>query len=639
MRRLRYALLALVTLGFAVGIGSSLVYNQRTTQQASARIQISAWSLAQLEFEHLRFLNTLQLFNAGAASQEKLKLAYDLLWSRLEVFLSGEENRLIRQRFNAEAMVKQLFEQLRSDETLLFQPRLQPGPEIDQAIVRYGTYQTPIRQLMVNNFTGPEAARIVDDLRSSQSLSQFLLLGMLLCGGGLSLLLYREARKNRFLARFDALTQLPNRNSFQAQQKNSATSDCRALAVIELSNFRALNENISHEAGDRLLSRIGETLERLKPKGSFVARMAGDEFVMTFPEGFPEELVSGTLQRLGQTLTFDYQHEKYLFQVATRIGLSYNPANRLSLQKLYYFATLALRELRVKQDKGLEVFSEEISNRYLRNQNLLGDLKRALGQTSASGLSLHYQPIVDLTGTGTGVEVLLRWLHPELGYIPPLEVVELAENNQLGPALGQWILRQLKQDLLTLPHNLRSSLYFSINICASQFNRSLPEELAQWLGLAPIQANQLIVEMTESISIANFHDGSRILGELNELGIQVALDDFGTGYSSLSYLRELRVQRIKIDKSFIQGIGQQPQLQNVVRSIIELCHIFSFQVTCEGIEDEQEAQQVLALGSDQAQGYWYGRPMPLPSLISWCGQHLALSSAESVTQQEQELAP
>jgi EAL domain-containing protein (putative c-di-GMP-specific phosphodiesterase class I) len=216
--------------------------------------------------------------------------------------------------------------------------------------------------------------------------------------------------------------------------------------------------------------------------------------------------------------------------------------------------------------------------------------------------------------------------------------VELAENKQLGPALGQWILSQLQQDLLKLPQDVRSSLYFSINISASQFNLGLPEELAQWLDHAPIQASQLIVEMTESISIANFQDGSRILSELNELGIQVALDDFGTGYSSLSYLRELRVQRIKIDKSFIQGIGQQPQLQNVVRSIIELCHIFSFKVTCEGIEDEQEAQQVLALGSDHAQGYWYGRPMPLPSLLNWYGQYLASSSAEPPSAQDRELA-
>lgn len=633
MHRLRYAFLALITLGFAVGIGTSLVYGQRTTQQASARIQISAWSLAQLEFEHQRFFNTLQLFKAGAVSQQKLQLDYDLLWSRLEVFLSGEENRLIRQRFGAEALVRRLFAQLRSDETLVFSPGLQPGPAIDRAIARYDGYLKPIHQLIINNFTGPEAARVVDDLRSSQSLTQFLLIGMLFCGGGLSLLLYLEARKNRFLARFDALTQLPNRNSFQARQKSSTTADYRALAVIELSNFRALNENISHEAGDRLLSHIGATLERLKPEGSFIARVAGDEFVMTFADGFPAELVVGTLQGISHALTFDYQHDKHLFQVATRIGLSYNPERSLSLQKLYCFATLALHELRLKQDKGLEVFSEKLSDRHLRQQNLLGDLKRALEQASGSGLSLNYQPIVELGGAALGVEVLLRWQHPELGPVPPLEVVELAENNQLGQALGQWILRQLKQDLLTLPHSLRDALYFSINISATQFNRNLPDELGRWLANAPIRADQLIVEMTESISIANFQDGSQILGRLNDLGIQVALDDFGTGYSSLSYLRELRVQRIKIDKSFIQGIGQNPQLQSVVRSIVELCHTLNFQVTCEGIEDPQDAQQVVALGSDHAQGYWYARPMALPALIAWHDDFPGLPVMASALQQ------
>ena len=625
MFRLRYAFLALVTLVFAIGIGTSLVYNQRNSHITSARIQTSAWSLAQLEFEHLRFLHSLQLFGAGAASREKLQLDYDLLWNRLEVFLSGEENRAIRQRFDAQALVEQLFEQLRGDEALIFRPGLQPGAEIDQAVARYEAYLTPIRQLIINNFTGPQAAQIIEDLLDNQRLTQLLLLGMLFCGGGLGLLLYQEARKNRFMARFDTLTQLPNRNSFQALQ-NSSTSDCRALAVIELSNFRALNENISHEAGDLLLSRIGETLQRLRPKGSFIARVAGDEFVMTFPEHFPEELVIGTLNSLRQALIFDYQCDKHLFQVATRIGLSYNPDSSLSLHKLYYFATLALRELRSKKTKGLEVFNEEISERHLRSQHLLDDLKRALSQSSASGLSLHYQPIIDLNGSKLGVEVLLRWLHPDLGYVSPLETVELAENNQLGQVLGQWLLRQLKQDLLTLPHGLRSSLHFSINISASQFGLNLPEELAHWLAAAPIQASQLLVELTESISIANFQDGSRILRELNQLGVQVALDDFGTGYSSLSYLRELRVQRIKIDKSFIQGIGHNPQLQSVVRSIVELCHTLGFQVTCEGIEDEQDARQVLALGSDHAQGYWYGRHMPLPALIAWHGQYLARSA-------------
>ncbi|MEX6502202.1 putative bifunctional diguanylate cyclase/phosphodiesterase [Pseudomonas zhanjiangensis] len=617
MHRLRYAFLALVTLGFAVGIGTSLIYNQRNTHIASTRIQISAWSLAQLEFEHQRFVNSLRLYRAGGATREELRLDFELLWSRLEVFLTGEENRPIRQRFNAQALVTELFEQLRGDERLLLGPGLQPGPTIDPLIARYQRYQQPIHQLIINNFTGPQAARIADDLRDNLRLNQILLLGLLFCGGGLSLLLYQEARKNRLMARVDALTNLPNRNSFQARQNSSSPADYRALAVIELSNFRALNEHISHEAGDRLLSRVGETLERLKPKDSFVARMAGDEFVMTFPQAFPEELVLGTLNSLSYALTFDFQNDKHPFQVATRIGLSHNPDSSLDLQQLYYCATLALRELGLKKNKGIEVFSEAISSRYLRSQNLLGDLKRALATPSGSGLCLHYQPIVDLSGARPGVEVLLRWQHPGLGYVPPLEVVELAENNQLGPALGQWVLCQLKQDLLTLPHSLRSSLYFSINISASQFSLSLAEELGQWLADAPILASQLLVEMTESISIANFQDGSKILRQLNDQGIEVALDDFGTGYSSLSYLRELRVQRIKIDKAFIQGIGHNRQLQSVVRSIIELCHTFSFKVTCEGIEDEQDARQVLALGSDHAQGYWYGRPMPLQALVAW----------------------
>lgn len=623
MRRLRCLFLLLITLGFAVGIATSLVYNQRNSQITSARIQLSAWSLAQLEFEYLRFVNTLKLFQAGGASQEKLQLDYDLLWSRLETFLSGQENSAIRQRFNAGKMVAQLFSQLRSDEALLFSPDLRPGAPIEQAIERYNRYLTPIRQVIINNFTGPEEARIIDEIHHNQRLSHLLLLGLLFCGGGLILMFYLEARKNRFMGRNAPLTNLPNRNSFQALQNHSRTANCCALAVIELSNFRAVNECISHEAGDRLLQRIGETLNQLKPQGSFIARMAGDEFVMTFPQGFPEELVISVLNSLAYALSFDFQSDKNLFQVGTRIGLSFNPDSGFSLQKLYYFATLAARELRVGKHKGLEVFNEDISNRYLRSQTLLDDLKQAMAQTESSGLSLHYQPIVGLADTSIGVEALLRWRHPTLGYISPLEVVELAENNQLGQKLGEWILQRLKQDLLRLPQGLREALYFSVNLSPAQFTASLPEQIEQWLGEAPIRANQLVLEMTESIAVTNFSDGRTILRKLNEQGIAVALDDFGTGYSSLSYLRELRVQRIKIDKSFIQGISHDQQLQRVVRSIVELCHTFRFTVTGEGIEDENDAQQLIDLGCDHAQGYWYGKPMPVPALITWHADFLA----------------
>jgi diguanylate cyclase (GGDEF)-like protein len=617
MRRIRYLFLLLITLGFAVGIATSLVYNQRNSQMTSARIQLSAWSLAQLEFEYLRFVNTLQLFQAGGTSQEKLQLHYDLLWSRLETFLSGEENSAIRERFDAGEMVAKLFSQLRSDEALIFSPTLQAGAPIVQALERYNLYLTPIRQVIISNFTGPEAARIIDEIHHNQRFSHLLLLGLLFCGGGLILMFYLESRQNRFLARNDPLTCLPNRNSFQTLQNDTEAANCCALAVIELSNFRSVNECISHEAGDRLLQRIGETLNRLKPQGSFIARVAGDEFIMTFPPSFPEELVISTLNSLTYTLSFDFQSDKHLFQVGTRIGLSFNPDHSFSLQKLYYFATLAARELRAGKHKGLEVFSEEISNRYLRSQNLLDDLKRAMAQTASSGLSLHYQPIVGLIKTTIGVEALLRWKHPTLGYISPLEVVELAENNQLGQKLGEWILQRLRQDLLRLPQGLRETLYFSVNLSPAQFTTSLPGQIEQWLAEAPIRANQLVLEMTESISVANFNEGSSILHKLNEQGIAVALDDFGTGYSSLSYLRELRVQRIKIDKSFIQGISRDRQLQRVVRSIVELCHTFRFTVTCEGIEDESDAQKVIDLGCDHAQGYWYGKPMPVPALITW----------------------
>ena len=616
MRRLRYLFLLLITIGFAAAIGASLLNNQRSSEWTASRIQLSAWSLAQLEQEFIRFHTSLRLFQAGASDRAQLQLDFELLWNRLEVFLTGAENRLIRQRFAAGEIAQGLLDQLKRDEALLLAENLQRGPLIDTLLTQYESYRQPIRKLILQNFTGPEAAKIIAELNQQRFITQGLLLGLLFCGGSLMLLLFFENRRNNFLARNDLLTQLPNRHSLLALQTAKQATRYRAVAVIEMCNFRSVNEHISHEAGDQLLSRIGTLLNQLKPQGSYIARVGGDEFIMTFAESFPEALVTGTLKAMVHALSFDFQSDKHLFQVNPRIGVTFNTSKSLSIEKLYYCATLAARELRLTHSSGLKVFDEEISSRYLRSQHLLSDLKQALAGNGA-GLCLHYQPIIGLRQATLGVEVLLRWMHPSRGAISPLEVVELAENNQLGLQLGDWIMQRLKQDLLTMPSSLRANLYFSVNISPSQFTAKLPKNLANWLANAPIQAGQLLIEMTESISVANFADCRGILEGINKLGVEIALDDFGTGYSSLSYLSSLSVQRVKIDKSFIQGISRNRQQRRVVSSIIELCHTYNFSVICEGIEDSSDERQVRLLGSDYAQGYFYGKPMPVMALMDW----------------------
>ena len=631
MRRLRYLFLLLVTIGFAAAIGASLLNNQRSSEWTASRIQLSAWSLAQLEQEFIRFHTSLRLFQAGANDRAQLQLDFELLWSRLEVFLTGDENRLIRQRFAAGEIAQGLLDQLKRDEALLLAENLRRGPLIDKLVTQYDSFRQPIRKLILQNFTGPEAAKIIAELNQQRFITQGLLLGLLFCGGSLMFLLFFENRRNNFLARNDLLTQLPNRHSLLALQSAKQATRYRAVAVIEMCNFRSVNEHISHEAGDQLLSRIGTLLNQLKPQGSYIARVGGDEFIMTFAESFPEALVTGTLKAMVHALSFDFQSGKHLFQVNSRIGVTFNTSKSLSIEKLYYCATLAVRELRLTHSSGLKVFDEEISSRYLRSQHLLSDLKQALAG-NGSGLCLHYQPIIGLRQATLGVEVLLRWMHPSRGAISPLEVVELAENNQLGLQLGDWIMRRLKQDLLTMPSSLRANLYFSVNISPSQFTAKLPKNLANWLANAPIQAGQLLIEMTESISVANFADCRGILEGINKLGVEIALDDFGTGYSSLSYLSSLSVQRVKIDKSFIQGISRNRQQRRVVSSIIELCHTYNFSVICEGIEDGSDERQVRLLGSDYAQGYFYGKPMPVMALMDWYSAQTQPAGDDAQTQ-------
>ena len=627
MRRLRYLLLSLITAGFAIGIGASLVNNERGSELAATRIQLSAWSLAQLEHEFLRFHTSIRLFQVGDQTAAHLQLDYDLLWNRLETFLYGSENQAIRQRFDAENIARDLLTQLQRDEALLFSPELRPGPQIAELVETYSQYQHPIRQLIINNFTGLEAARIVDELNKHFGLTQLLLLGLLFCGGGLSLMLFLESKRNNFLAHNDVLTGMPNRQSILALQRKKGTMQFSAIAVIEMNNFRAVNEHLSHDAGDQLLRRIGDILNALKPRGSFIARVGGDEFIMSFAKNFPSELVINTLQALDKALQFDLQHNKQIFQIRSRIGVVLNAEKLPGIEHPYYCATLATRELRLSHRQGIRVYDDEINSRYLRSRLLLSDLRQALAG-SFPGLSLEYQPIIGLKQPTLGVEALLRWRHPGLGMIAPQEVVDLAENNQLGSLLERWLFQQLKLDLLKIPGKMREKMYFSLNIAPSQFSTKLPSNLSSWLIDTPLRPEQLILEMTESIAVINFSESQCILQAINALGIDIALDDFGTGYSSLSYLSGLQVQRIKIDKSFVCGISDNLQLQRVVRSIVELCHGFNFSVICEGIENSRDDQQIRALGADYAQGYFYGKPMPPEALIIWSETCQALPIAQ-----------
>ncbi len=262
---------------------------------------------------------------------------------------------------------------------------------------------------------------------------------------------------------------------------------------------------------------------------------------------------------------------------------------------------------------------------YQRRQRLAADLNLQLRRDDEepSQLYLCYQPILPSgAAEQLGCEVLLRWQHPQLGYISPLEIVEVAESHGLGSALGDWIFGCLNRDLACLPATLLARLEVAVNLSASQFHADLPDRIEQYLRNGPLPAPQLVLELTETIALKDFQLSQRIVQALTDKQIRVALDDFGTGWSSLSYLRELRVDKLKIDKSFIQGIDHDHRQQVFVRSITELAHNLGVKVVAEGVETRDEQTAVGRMGVNEVQGYYHARPLRLAAFAEFAGQYL-----------------
>ncbi|MDX5298959.1 MAG: EAL domain-containing protein, partial [Gammaproteobacteria bacterium] len=536
-RHLRHAVLLIVTLGFVAGVYLAIVNHQRTSELVSSRIQVSAWSLAQLEYEYLRFYHDLELYQHGGTSIDAVRLSFDLLWNRLDVFLNGRENAELRKRFGAEQLVRDVLAELKADEALIFSDAFVPGETARARVQQYATYAIPFRKLIIHNFTGLEASRFLEELQSSRREVTHLLSGMLLFGGALLLMLFLEARRNAFMAAHDELTRLPNRHAFQARlRQHRRKSQVQGVALIELSEFKNVNDHFGHNAGDTVLRRVADALRQHLDNDVFTARIGGDEFLLWFGESWDEMRMRECLHTLSETLVFDFQSEQQIFQVRTRIGLSLNTLEASATpDQLYQGADLSIRELRSAGQQGLLVFDAPLNQRYQRRQRLLGDLKRAIRQPGRyPGLMLYYQPIVDGEGVRRGAEVLLRWKHAELGFISPLEVVELAENHQLGKALGEWILERFSRDLRDWPEVQRDTHFFALNLSASQFDAQLPQRIRDLLAHLPLNASQLVLEITETISMVNFDNSRMVLGQLHRLGVDMALDDFGTGYSSLA---------------------------------------------------------------------------------------------------------
>ncbi len=428
----------------------------------------------------------------------------------------------------------------------------------------------------------------------------------------------RRALEERLehLAFHDPLTGLPNRALFldrleQALVRADRREGRVAMLFLDLDRFKVVNDSLGHDAGDELLVAVAERLRGcLRPEDT-VARLGGDEFVVLLEDVGDRGYAERVSERIAEALRGPVDLEGNETYVTASIGVVLNEAGHARPPEMLRDADIAMYAAKDAGKARHEVFDEGMKARAHRRLELENRLRRAIEREE---LRVHYQPKVDLSsGAVVGMEALVRWQDPERGLIYPAEFVPLAEETGLILPLGRWVLgeacRQAKEWRERYPG--ADSLTVAVNLSAKQFQQpNLAEEVDRALGGTGLDPGALILEITEGVLMEKAQSNMETLRGMKTLGVKVAIDDFGTGYSSLGYLKRFPVDMIKVDRSFVCGLGQDTEDTAIVETVLLLARALGLRAVAEGIETAEQMEELRALGCPVGQGYYFARPMP-----------------------------
>lgn len=429
---------------------------------------------------------------------------------------------------------------------------------------------------------------------------------------------FREEAFNH-LAFYDDLTGLPNRNQFRIdlcdQIDEARDGDQRlAIGMVDFDRFKGINDTLGHHFGERLLSEIASRLsDSAAHLGIKIARLGGDEFGLLLSV---ESVVEARekIERLHTLLGTTIEIDDLRIDIQANTGLTVFPDQGGDAETLLQQAEVAMYV--AKGHRLKTTFYEASQNRHsVHRIGLMSDLRTAL-ETDA--LELRFQPKLDLAnGTVDQAEVFLRWTHPTLGEIGPAEFIPIAEQTGFIRDITAWVMKQsLEQVGIWRQQGLEVSA--AVNVSALDLHdRTLPERLQMMLETSGVSPDRLVLEITESTVMTDFETGQRVLEELDGMGVAISIDDFGTGYSSLAQLRRLPVRELKIDRSFISQMETVQEVEQIVRSTIELGHNLGLRVVAEGVESGDTMDSLRQMGCDLVQGFFVSKPLTAIELERW----------------------
>lgn len=419
--------------------------------------------------------------------------------------------------------------------------------------------------------------------------------------------------KLAFLAQFDPLTHLPNRlllrDRFEQAVLNAIKeSTAVAMLYLDMDNFKQINDSLGHEAGDRVLVSAAVRLQQCILPTDTLSRLGADEFVILLTEVRDSSEIAGVTNAIHDVFAEPIVVDGNSLNVSFSVGISLFPDDARDFDTMLKCADTAVSSAKAAGRNTYHFFTPDMNANLIEQMRLTGELHRALEKGE---FLLHFQPQIDIRDNRIiGAEALIRWQHPVEGLIPPGRFIPLAEHSGHIVQIGEWVLNEACMQVKHWMDSGLAPLVVAVNLSALQFKRgNVLEIVSSALANSGLPANCLELELTESILLQDMDATMRTLRALKTLGVKLSIDDFGTGYSSLSYLKQLDIDKLKIDQTFVRDIQSDGDGASIVKAIIQLGHILQLEVIAEGVETGEQLAFLRAAGCDAAQGYFFSRPV------------------------------
>jgi diguanylate cyclase (GGDEF)-like protein/PAS domain S-box-containing protein len=442
----------------------------------------------------------------------------------------------------------------------------------------------------------------------------------------------RTKEKERFnqLVYYDALTNLPNRELFvdrldQAIQQARRKKESGAVLALDLDHFKRINDTLGHPIGDQLIKAVAARLLKMLFDSDTVTRIGGGAFIILLPRVAKTEDAENVANKLLTAFKSPFLVNEHELFTSCSIGIALFPNDGETSDILIKNADAAMHISKERGKDRFQLFSSSIANNSFERLVLENSLRRALERNE---FRLYYQPQLDLrTGKTIGAEALIRWQHPDLGFIPPMEFIPIAEETGLIHPIGEWVLKTACEQKKRWDEQGFKPFRISVNLSARQFHyANLVDMVGDTIRKSGIDAKDLDLELTESTIMDRLEETTQTLRRLKNMGAHISIDDFGTGYSSLMYLKTFPIDTIKIDKSFVNDVTTDPDDQAITQAIISMAHSLKLDVVAEGVETKEQLELLKSQSCDVIQGYLFSKPIPVddiaPFLLSDVAQKI-----------------